>query len=311
MKKVILRLKIFLRRLFLHNFFLKLISLLFAFLLWLFVASEEKTEVSLKVPLRFVNLPRELMLSGSIPSQIDVLISGPRSLIFGLMNKRLEYRVDMKDASPGTMEVRVFPESLGIRLPLKVLQINPSSFTVQVERIGKKEVGVVPQLEGSPDRNFAVVKVNVFPERVILSGPQTSLENYSWIKTQKVNIEGINKNGKYEVSFELDNASISVTPPKVSIEIIVNEKIVKKTINGIPVKVKTPFQNYKVDPPFISLTLLGTYSKINNLKPDEIFVYIDLMEEGKGKFRRRAIIELEKDFTLLDAIPTWFDVYIF
>lgn len=307
-----LRLRIILRRIFLEDLGLKLLSVGIATLLWVYVASEEKTEISIKVPIRFVNLPPDKAIIGDVPSNVDVLLSGPKSIVFGLMNKDLEYKVDMKGAQIGLVEVRVEPEALGISNPLKILRISPSLFTVRVDKIEKKRVKVVPQITGEPDEDYVISNLIASPTKVDIIGPSTYLRTVEVVKTKKVEINGIKKTETFKVPLEVsDSNGIKISPDKVELKVMVSEKIVKQTLKNIKVKLKGYDGKYKILPPFITITILGPSKKVASVKSKDINVYIDLTGEGPGRYRRRAIIELESSFTLLDTQPSWFDVYLF
>ena len=60
---------------------LKLFALLLAFAAWMAVGSEERTETTLQMILELTNVPKHLMVINEIPSQIEVRVQGPRSVI--------------------------------------------------------------------------------------------------------------------------------------------------------------------------------------------------------------------------------------
>ncbi|RPI50266.1 MAG: YbbR-like domain-containing protein, partial [Deltaproteobacteria bacterium] len=66
---------------------IKVLSLGFALLLWFFVVGQEKAEVSVSIPLELVNIPAGLVIANDIPSNIDVKVYGPRSMIRAMTTK--------------------------------------------------------------------------------------------------------------------------------------------------------------------------------------------------------------------------------
>nr|BAL58207.1 YbbR family protein [uncultured prokaryote] len=311
LKRTKIRLKIYFRKIFLHNMGLKFFSVFMAFLLWIYVMSEEKTDVSIKVPLRFINLPSDLTIVGNVPSDIEVLLSGPKSIIFGLVNRRIEYKVDLKGASPGQTEINIQPYSLPVRSPAKVLKISPSRFTLNIERIVEKEVPVIPQVEGEVEKDYTISKISSIPEMVKIKGALSYLSKIEHVKTQKININGLTETKKIRVSLQSDPNIIDIQPKEIDVEVIVSEKIEKRIIEKIPVNLKGNFVRYRIEPPFITLTILGPVRKIRDIKTSDVNVYVDLSGESPGKYRRRATIELNEIFTLLDATPSWFDIFIY
>jgi hypothetical protein len=75
------------------NWVLKLLSLFFALFLWYFVVGEDKVEMNVTLPVEIVNLPRDLVISNQFKRQIEVTISGQRSLIRGMAEQHISRSV--------------------------------------------------------------------------------------------------------------------------------------------------------------------------------------------------------------------------
>ena len=79
------------------NLLLKLISLAFAVVLWIFVMGEQRHEVSHVVPVEYRNLPKGLMIANEVPDAVAVTVSlGMRTLIPG-RHTRPEAWIDAAD----------------------------------------------------------------------------------------------------------------------------------------------------------------------------------------------------------------------
>ena len=99
---------------------LKIVSVVLAALLWLLVSGEQDVERSLRVPLEFTNLPRQLELVGEPPSLVDVRVRGSSGTLSRVAAPELAAVLDVRDAKAGlrrfnltTTAVRVpfFPSS--------------------------------------------------------------------------------------------------------------------------------------------------------------------------------------------------------
>jgi len=66
----------FFQRTFLHNFWLKVVSVLLAIGLWQVVAHDPPAEVEMKVPLEFRNLPDNLEIDSASFTEAQVRIRG-------------------------------------------------------------------------------------------------------------------------------------------------------------------------------------------------------------------------------------------
>ncbi|RME37657.1 MAG: YbbR-like domain-containing protein, partial [Deltaproteobacteria bacterium] len=122
-----------------ENWFLKLISLVFALMLWFFVMGERRQEIGFTVPLNLVNIPEGLMVANEVPNLVDVRVSGPRTVLMNLSPQDISISVDLKDLKPGVTSFKRLDERLNIPSALKVTRLSPSYIDVKLERVRQKK----------------------------------------------------------------------------------------------------------------------------------------------------------------------------
>ena len=88
-----------------HNWFLKIFSLVLATLLWMAVARESSSEIGLDVPLEYRNIPEHLEITGDAANTVHVRLRGSSNVIKGISAFNLERTI--------TKSVRVIPTVLG------------------------------------------------------------------------------------------------------------------------------------------------------------------------------------------------------
>lgn len=174
-----------------ENLFLKLLSLAFALILWFFVMGEQKQEVSYAVPLAIKNLPANLMVANEIPSQVDVRISGPRTLLMNLDPKDLGIAVDLKGLQPGVTSFRRLEELFNLPGALKITRLSPSFVDVRLERIKDKKVPVKLVVSGAPAPGFELREIQLAPAEVLVEGTEGELKNVAQVDTDPVELEGV------------------------------------------------------------------------------------------------------------------------
>lgn len=174
-----------------ENLFLKLLSLAFALILWFFVMGEQKQEVSYAVPLAIRNLSANLMVANEIPSQVDVRISGPRTLLMNLDPKDLGIAVDLKGLQPGVTSFRRLEELFNLPGALKITRLSPSFVDVRLERIKDKKVPVKLVVSGVPAPGFELREIQLAPAEVLVEGAEGELKNVAQVETDPVEIEGV------------------------------------------------------------------------------------------------------------------------
>lgn len=174
-----------------ENLFLKLLSLAFALILWFFVMGEQKQEVAYNVPLILKNIPEGLMVANEVPSQVDVRISGPRSLLMNLQPGELEIAVDLKGLEPGLSSFKRLEERFNLPNSLKVTRLSPAFVDVKLERVKTKKVPVKALVAGAPAEGFRFEAIRINPVEVPIEGAESELKDVSLVETEPIEIEGV------------------------------------------------------------------------------------------------------------------------
>jgi YbbR domain-containing protein len=158
-----------------ENWVLKVLSLVFALVLWFFVMGERKLEVGYAVPLELQNVPDGMIVTNEVPSLVDVRISGPRTLLMNLRPTDVHISVDLKGLKPGLTSFKRLEERLNIPSGLKVTRLSPSFVDVKLERIREKAVPVKVLLNGTPAEGFRIAEVRTEPDQVTVEGAEGEL----------------------------------------------------------------------------------------------------------------------------------------
>lgn len=176
-----------------ENWTFKLVSLVLALMLWMFIMGERRLEVGYRVPLELQNIPKELMVANEVPSLVDVRVSGPRTLQMKVSPNDISIIVDLVDLKPGLTTFKQLEERLNLPSGLRVTRLSPSFIDLKLERIKQKLVPVKVALAGEPLTGFKVQNVRVVPDEVIIEGGETELKSISEVTTEEVNLNGVNE----------------------------------------------------------------------------------------------------------------------
>jgi YbbR domain-containing protein len=164
---------------------LKLLSLVLAFALWLFVTGEREDEVILHVPIQISNIPAHLVTVGEPPRAVQVQLAGSRSLFPFLFREDLQLRVDGSRLKPGKNTLDLRYADINLSRGIAVKAIEPEKVTVVLDERIERSVRVVPELGGIP-RDVSLKVVEVFPPIVRLSGPKSLVGKVSIVHTQPI-----------------------------------------------------------------------------------------------------------------------------
>jgi hypothetical protein len=111
---------------FLPHWQLKLLSVIFAVLLWVFVVSEDRNEVVLAVPLDLVDRPAGLDVAMVGVEAVVVRLEGLRGVVSRLRDDDLRAEVSLRDARPGRFVARLAPANIRVPSGVRVVQVTPS-----------------------------------------------------------------------------------------------------------------------------------------------------------------------------------------
>jgi YbbR domain-containing protein len=159
------------RPLVLQNMTLKLVSLALATLLWFVIAGEKTSEMGLTVPVELKNFPKDLELTGDAVNAVEVRLRASPSIIQSLGPGDVSAHVDLTGVQEGEHIVNLTGDSIRIPFGVKVVRINPSTLTLNLERTVQKMVPVRPRLLGRPAPGHEVAEVTSAPPEVRVAGP--------------------------------------------------------------------------------------------------------------------------------------------
>ena len=178
-------------RLLTENWTLKLLSLAFALILWMFIMGERHTEFGYIVPLELRNLPKDLVIANQVPSQIDVRISGPRTLLMKVSPNDISIAVDLSDLKPGLTSFKRLDERLNLPSGLRVTRVSPSFVDIRLERRKEKMVPIKVVLAGDPDPGYRVSGLSSVPDKVAISGAESEIKAVSEVHTEPISLKGV------------------------------------------------------------------------------------------------------------------------
>jgi YbbR domain-containing protein len=257
------------------NWVLKLVSLFFALFLWYFVVGEDKVDMNVTLPVEIVNLPRDLIISNQFKKQIEVTISGQRSLIRGMAEQHISRSIDLSKATPGTIVIPNDPDSISLPRGLSILRVQPPTLTLLLDRLIQKELPIKPILVGKVHKDFRLDSVTVDPMTLKISGPQTILDQEEHLKTVPIVINDLSESAVKQVSLALKNEiSDLIGEPVVAVRLNLSALKKEMKFTDIPIdfehdKGKQTEIIYRLSPPKVSIKAeipQGMIRKPNGLK---------------------------------------------
>jgi diadenylate cyclase len=123
----------FLHETFVHNWRVKLIALGVVSTSWLILASQQEVSLSLSEPIRYMNLPSDLVLQGESAPMVGVTLSGRRTSIRTLNEQDVQIHVDLGKLGPGPHIIRLSDRNVDLPVGVRVERLIPQQIRVVLE----------------------------------------------------------------------------------------------------------------------------------------------------------------------------------
>jgi len=267
-----------LRKVFVEDWNLKLLSLAITLVLWLVVTGQnEPVTAHVNVQLNFIR-PQALEISNDPPKTVDVMLTGSRNKLDDLSSLDLVATVDISDQRPGERVLRLADKAV-ISLPqgVKIDGFQPSAVPVRLEPIVERQVQIDPKLEGKPADGYEVYTVTPAKTAVLVRGPASRVYALQTARTESIWLTG-NKDSfmAQSVAIDISDPKVDLLDPVVNVEVEIGPKRVEKTFSSVEV---TAADGTKMSPGFASVTIAGPPDVMERLQPTEMKI---VMEGNSG-----------------------------
>ncbi len=265
------------------NLTARLICLVCAVMLWVYVASTKKGEITVRVPIEFRNIPATEVIVKKQFKSVMIVLSGKNEDIKSVDTKSIKAFVNLENAASGEnlqypIEINraIVPDTVSVDLSQQKLLLS-------IEKREYKKVIVIPETSGKPRNGYALGTIKILPEYVTVSGAASQLRKIDAVYTKKIHVNTILKRMSVEVALNIESMNdITVDTPKVTAGITVFD-----TAGLLKVKIQPRIRsisdryNYSLMDSSITVYLKPSQDGVEVLNDDlEAFVDVVVPETG-------------------------------
>jgi YbbR domain-containing protein len=200
-----------------RNLGLKLVSTLVATLLWLVVAGERVVERVMRAPVEFQNLPAGLELVGNPPDTVEVRLRGSSGALSRIASGDMSAVIDLATARPGRRLFHIGQNQVNVPYGIDIVQVGPSTLTMEFEMSGIRQVKVEPDVDGRPAAGFEVTNVKSDPETVEVAGPESALKRLQSAITEPVSVTDQTRSVREVVTIGVPDSSLRLRSPQTAV----------------------------------------------------------------------------------------------
>ena len=181
----------FIRRNVLHNFGLKIVSLLLATGLWLAVSTEPVSEAAVNVAIIFRNMPESLEISSENIPSAQIRVRGPERMVRRLQPSDVHVEIDLTGMKPGERTFDLTSNQITLPDKLQPVQIVPSQIHLAFDRRVTRTIPVKPRVTGTFATGYEIADVQSDPPTVDIIGPKRSVDAAQNAITDPIDVTGL------------------------------------------------------------------------------------------------------------------------
>jgi len=180
----------FFQRYVLHNFWLKVLSLLMASALWFLISPDQQpAEVAIRAPIVFQHVPEQLEISSESISDAQIRVRGPEQIIRHLQASEIHAEIDLADVKPGERTYDLTSQQVRHPRDVTIVQVVPSQLHLAFDTRLTREVEVRPRVIGDfADDEY---KAEADPSHITITGPRNHVEKIESATTDPIDAKGI------------------------------------------------------------------------------------------------------------------------
>ncbi len=288
---------------------LKGVSLVIATMLWYFVAGEDTVDKNVMVPIEIINLPRDLVISNQFKKEIELTVSGPRSVIQDMANKGLTRQINLSDAIPGTKVVQNSLDSIKVPNGITVLRIQPSSIILSLDKLIQKQFQVMPVTTGDVASGFVLEKMQMNPDEITITGPETLLSFADALLTDIIDINDMKESRQIQVPLDLEpNIVDLIGETSVTADIVIRPKMVEKKISNMKVDAYVDGSERVVTPDVVDIIAnVPVLLLRKNIDIKDLLSVTAIADDTEDDFLRVSVIpreDAELPIEILSVVPS-------
>jgi hypothetical protein len=197
-----------------RNLGLKCLSIAIAALLWLVVAGERVVERIVRAPVEFLNLPAGLEIVGSPPDSVAVRVRGSSGALARVGPGEMAAMLDLSGVRPGRRLLQLTPGHVTAPYGVEVVQVGPSTLTMEFEASAVRTIPVKASVEGRPAHGYTIMRVIVEPSSVEVAGPGGALDRVAAAVTEPVLVSDRTSTVRETVNIGVPDASVRLKAPQ-------------------------------------------------------------------------------------------------
>lgn len=201
----------FFKRYVVQNFFLKMLSLLLASLLWLAISRDEQPAiVAIRAPIVFQHVPPLLEISTESIPEAQIRVRGPERMVRQLKTNEVQAEIDLAGVTGGERTFDLTARQVRHPRDIEVLQVVPSQLHLSFDTRATRQVEIRPRVTGNFASGEQIVKVDTDPAQIMITGPRRHVERIDAATTDPIDASGTRGRGVFTTNVYVSDPLVQV-----------------------------------------------------------------------------------------------------
>jgi YbbR domain-containing protein len=261
--------------LFSHNAAYKLLSVVLAALIWLYVQGDEVADAKVKARMSW-SLPIGLTTTEQLPRTVQLTVRGTRAGIRRAQQARVELPVDISGLGSGDHAIDI--DALGVRgLPsgLEVVATTPAAVRFVLDELTSQRVQLVSRTVGELEPGFRVESITLDPPVVDISGPRSVVTGLAQLDIVPIDVSGLAADAIFEVELDPPRSVGLAQDVRARAAVKVVPEVERRVIGGVPVAVWR-HHDWRPNVQTVEVTLEGPSASLRDLGTEQVAAFVHL-----------------------------------
>lgn len=269
-----------------NNFTAKFFSVIFASLLWFYIAQEQVQENIMQIKVNTIVLPGFSAASIN-PEYVTVKLSGPQNVLENLDEQAMAVEIDLRDYdNPTIINYALSSKDIPVPGNVNIDLIEPSQIKINLDKTISKNLPVQIIFTGMPQSGYKLASYTANPSMATFKGPAQLLKDINNVSTLPVDLTGRTESFVQTISLvPLLAADHQHHEKLIDVYVNIDETPGTRVFNNVPVRVLSASErNRKISllPEKVTVELEGKSVDLNavNIKNMVVFVETDQLKDG-------------------------------
>ena len=249
--------------------------------LWLSVNLREQYQISLDAPLTIDGIPEGMAIRTPVPATLQLRFRGDGWRLATLLIGSVPHlHVPLSSLAPDnpTISINDVLDHIALARGVQLIDINPDTVSVMLDRKGNKTVAVIPDVTLSFRDGYGQVgPVIVSPESITVSGATAVLGQITAWHTAAVRFADLKNPLEEDVRIaESADHPLEFSPASVKIRVNI-QPFAERVFSGLPVEIRAlpPNRDIIFIPPKVEIVARGGIRQLASVLPVDFQVSVD------------------------------------